>query len=42
MLPQLAERNKEEMEEIFNKFKRKPLLTLASLQTDEYIKMASG
>jgi hypothetical protein len=31
MLPELAERNRGEMEAIANKFKRKPLVTLASL-----------
>ena len=31
LLPELAERNRGEMEAIINKFKRKPLLTLASL-----------
>ena len=29
LLPELAERNKKDMEEILNKFKRKPLLTSA-------------
>jgi hypothetical protein len=32
MLPELAERNRGEMEALMNNFKRKPLLTLASLQ----------
>jgi hypothetical protein len=32
VLPELAERNRGEMEVIINKFRRKPLLTLASLQ----------
>jgi hypothetical protein len=35
LLPELAERNRGEMEEIINKFKRKPLVTLASLQHKE-------
>jgi hypothetical protein len=35
VLPELAERNRGEMETIINKFKRKPLVTLASLQNQE-------
>jgi hypothetical protein len=35
MLPELAERNREEMKAIMNKFKRKPLVTLASFQNKE-------
>ena len=35
LLPELAERNLGEMEAIMNKFKRKPLVTLASLQHKE-------
>lgn len=35
VLPELAERNREEMEVLVDKFKRKPLLTLASLQAEE-------
>ena len=35
LLPKLAERNRGEMEAIINKFKRKPLLTLTSLQHKE-------
>jgi len=35
VLPELAERNRGEMEAISNKFKRKPLVTLASLQNKE-------
>lgn len=35
LLPQLAERNQADMEATINKFKRKPLLTLAALQQQE-------
>jgi len=35
MLPELAERNRGEMKAIINKFKRKPLVTLASFQNKE-------
>lgn len=35
VLPELAERNRGDMETIINKFKRKPLVTLASLQNKE-------
>jgi hypothetical protein len=35
MLSELAERNRREMEVIINTFKRKPLVTLASLQSQE-------
>lgn len=35
LLPELAERNRGEMEAVINKFKRKPLVTLASLQQQE-------
>lgn len=35
VLPDLAERNSGEMELLLNKYKRKPLLTLASLQVEE-------
>jgi hypothetical protein len=35
LLPELADRNRGDMEERINKFKRKPLLTLASLQSGE-------
>jgi hypothetical protein len=38
VLPELAERNRGEMEAILNKFKRKPLVTLASLQNNEFNK----
>jgi hypothetical protein len=41
VLPELAERNREAMEVILNKFKRQPLLTLASLQAEELKKKAS-
>lgn len=35
VLPELADRNQGEMEAIINKFKRKPLVTLASFQNKE-------
>jgi hypothetical protein len=38
VLPELAERNQGEMEAIIIKFKRKPLVTLASLQNEEFDK----
>ena len=40
VLPELAERNRGDMETIINKFKRKPLLTLASLKNMELNKPA--
>ena len=35
VLPELAERNRGEMKVLLDKFKRKPLVTLASLQAEE-------
>jgi hypothetical protein len=35
VLPELAERNRGEMEVLLDKYQRKPLLTLASLQAEE-------
>ena len=35
VLPELAERNRGDMEVLLDKYKRKPLLTLASLQAEE-------
>ena len=39
VLPELAERNRGEMEVLLDKFKRKPLVTLASLQAEKVKKV---